>query len=198
MTKEKWLQGGDWNTWKASLLPLDKMAAISQTIFSDAFSWMKKIIFWSKLHWILFLSVQLIITQHWFIYWLGAEWATSHYLNQCRPDSLTHICGTRVGGGVVGLKYGEIAFIMEFSLMIQKKSHFRTCHDSWAVVACAKLCPDWSIIVHVRARVVLRDLYYVLINHLWSGSMNCWPQGRVITRNMFLRVAMSSQIGIIH
>ena len=30
-------------------LPLDKMATISQTIFSDAFSWMKMFVFWCKI-----------------------------------------------------------------------------------------------------------------------------------------------------
>ena len=35
----------------------------SQTIFSDAFSWM---IFWLRFHLSLFLRVQLTITQHWF------------------------------------------------------------------------------------------------------------------------------------
>ena len=47
-------------------LPMDKMAAISQTIFSDAFSWMKSFVFWLKFHWSLFPSVQLTLTQHWF------------------------------------------------------------------------------------------------------------------------------------
>ena len=46
-------------------LPLDKMAAISQTIFSGAFSWMKSFVFWCKFHWILFLRVQCTISQHW-------------------------------------------------------------------------------------------------------------------------------------
>ena len=32
-------------------LPLDKMSAVSQTIFSDAFSWMKSLVFWLKFHW---------------------------------------------------------------------------------------------------------------------------------------------------
>ena len=32
-------------------LPLDKMAAIWQTIFSDVFSWMKSFVFWLKSHW---------------------------------------------------------------------------------------------------------------------------------------------------
>ena len=47
-------------------LPLDKMAAISQALFSRAFSWMKSFVFWLKFHWNLFPRVQLIITQHWF------------------------------------------------------------------------------------------------------------------------------------
>ena len=41
-------------------LPLDKMAAVSQTIFSDAWSWMKSFVFWLKFHWSLFLRVQLV------------------------------------------------------------------------------------------------------------------------------------------
>ena len=34
-----------------SHLPLDKMAAISLTTFSNAFSWMKSLAFWFKFHW---------------------------------------------------------------------------------------------------------------------------------------------------
>ena len=44
----------------------DKMEAISQTTFSNAFSWMKMFEYWLKFHWNLFLRVQLIIFQHWF------------------------------------------------------------------------------------------------------------------------------------
>ena len=36
-------------------LPLDKMAAVSQRIFSDAFSSMKSFVSWLKFHWSLFL-----------------------------------------------------------------------------------------------------------------------------------------------
>ena len=46
-------------------LPLNKMAVISQTIYSDAFSWMKSFVLWSKFRWSLFLRVQWTITQHW-------------------------------------------------------------------------------------------------------------------------------------
>ena len=60
----------------------DKMAAIFQTTLSNAFSWMKMLEFRLKFHWSLFLRVQLTIVHHWFRCWLGADQATSHYLNQ--------------------------------------------------------------------------------------------------------------------
>ena len=44
----------------------DKMAAISQTTLSNAFSWMKMFEFRLKFHWSLFLRVQLTIFKHWF------------------------------------------------------------------------------------------------------------------------------------
>ena len=44
----------------------EKMAAISQTTFSSAFSWMKMFEFRLKFHWSLFLRAQLSISQHWF------------------------------------------------------------------------------------------------------------------------------------
>ena len=80
-------------TYRSLISP--QMAAISQATHSSAFSWMKTFVFWFEFHWRLFLMVQLIITQHWFRWCLGAEDATSHYPNQCLPKSLTHICGAR-------------------------------------------------------------------------------------------------------
>ena len=74
-------------------LPLDKMAAILQTTFWNAFSWMKKFIFGFKFHWSLFLRVQLIVSELWYRQWLGAEQVTSNYLSQCWPSLWTHICG---------------------------------------------------------------------------------------------------------
>ena len=43
----------------------DRMAAMSQTMFSNAFSWMEINEFRLKFHWSLFLRVQLTIFQHW-------------------------------------------------------------------------------------------------------------------------------------
>ena len=47
-------------------LPLHKMAAISQTTFSNTFLWMKVFVFLSIFHLSLFLRVTLITFQHWF------------------------------------------------------------------------------------------------------------------------------------
>ena len=61
-----------WEKWpyhfqsKLTHLSLDKMAAISQMIFSDEFVWLKSFVFWLKFHRGLFLKVQLAIIQHWF------------------------------------------------------------------------------------------------------------------------------------
>ena len=44
----------------------ERMVAISQTSFSNAFSWMKIYEFRLKFHWSLFPRVQLTIFQHWF------------------------------------------------------------------------------------------------------------------------------------
>ena len=60
----------------------NKMAAIPQTTFSYAFSWLKVYEFHLRFHWSLFLWFDLTISQHWFREWLGTDQATSHYLNQ--------------------------------------------------------------------------------------------------------------------
>ena len=59
-----------------------KMDAISQTTFWSAFSWIKMYEMRLKFHWSLLLGVQLILFQHWFRWWLGADQTTSHYLAQ--------------------------------------------------------------------------------------------------------------------
>ena len=63
--------------WYLISSPLDKMAAISQTddifTFLRVLPWMKIFVFWVNFHWSLLRKVQLTITQHWFILWLGAE-----------------------------------------------------------------------------------------------------------------------------
>ena len=68
----------------------DKMAAISQTAFSNAISETKMFKFQLKFHWSLFPSVQLKIFQHWLSQWLGADQATSHYFEPMIVSLLIH------------------------------------------------------------------------------------------------------------
>ena len=56
---------------------------------------MKIISFQFKFYWNMFPVIQLSICTHWFRKWLGAEWATSHYLDQRWPSLLMHTCVTR-------------------------------------------------------------------------------------------------------
>ena len=60
----------------------DKMDTISHTIHSNVPCSIKMFEFRIRFHWSLFLRFQLTISQHWFWWWLGADQATSHYLNQ--------------------------------------------------------------------------------------------------------------------
>ena len=69
---------------------VQKMAAISQTTHLNAFSWIKMLNF----HWSFFLRVQSTIFQHWFRWWLRADRAQNHYLNQWWLDH-RHNCVTR-------------------------------------------------------------------------------------------------------
>ena len=59
--------------WIGALVPLvltqwgwDKVAAISQTTSSNAFSWMKIIVYWFEFNWNLYPRVQLTICNNWF------------------------------------------------------------------------------------------------------------------------------------
>ena len=76
-----------WGCWKL-FFPWTRWPPFHRCIFL-----IENFVFWLKLHWSLFLGVQLTMTQHWFRQWPAAGQATSHYLNQCWPYSLKHICG---------------------------------------------------------------------------------------------------------
>ena len=60
----------------------DQIAVIFLTTFSNAFFLTKMYQCQLKFHWSSFLKARLTKFQHWFRKWLGADQATSHYLNQ--------------------------------------------------------------------------------------------------------------------
>ena len=47
------------DAFRLTHLPLDKMGAFSQTIFSYTFSWIKRLLFWFNFHWSEFVRLQL-------------------------------------------------------------------------------------------------------------------------------------------
>ena len=61
-------KGGLWHSLDNNLThwTRNKLYTISQTTFSNAFSWMKTNEFRLRFHWTLFLRVQLTMFQHWF------------------------------------------------------------------------------------------------------------------------------------
>ena len=75
------------HTWRTMSLLVthwsrDKMATISQTTLSNAFSWISLLEFRLKLHWSVSPRVKSTISQHWFRKWFGPYQTTSHDLNQ--------------------------------------------------------------------------------------------------------------------
>ena len=66
----------------------DHIYAVLKTVFLNAYSWMKLYEFILRFHWSLFLKVQLTYFKHWFRNSLGADQATSHYVNQWWLDYL--------------------------------------------------------------------------------------------------------------
>ena len=72
----------------------DEMAVISQTTVSNAIFFNKNVWISLKISLKFFPRSELKICQHWCKWWLGADQATSHYLDQWWLIFPTHICVT--------------------------------------------------------------------------------------------------------
>ena len=70
-------------------------------------------------------------------------------------------------------------FCSGFHLNGPVRSAFCTCHDSWAVVICAKLWPDMIIILITRPSLIPRRLDYDLENSWWNGPAPSLNNGGV-------------------
>ena len=125
---EKNLQG---NSIPLPYFPLNNMVAVSQTSFSDAFSWMKSFVFWSRFHRSLFLGVKLTITQHWF-----------RYQNQCLVHWRKYAA---LGGDELNAAVCSVSTrIKEISYQISAKKSIRTQGCIYT-----PLIETWSYIYHV-------------------------------------------------
>ena len=67
-------------------------------------------------------------------------------------------------------------------------TQFCTCHDSLAIMACAKLWNDWIIICQSSTICFSRDLDYELINSLWNVSLSTINHHCMITHNWPARI----------
>ena len=111
--------------------PPDKMAAIfaddifQRNFVNDTFC------IWFEFHWSLFIRVQLTISQHWFRWWLGADQATSLYLNQCRPIPLRiyNVCDTTLPW--VNLVVNSEIWPHQNNLLLIGEPPFPTKGDRW-------------------------------------------------------------------
>ena len=117
------------------------MATISQTIFSDAFSWTKSFVFWLKFHWSLLLRVQMTINKHYrrqAIIWTNAE--PIHW----------RIRGSGGGGGGGGSRPKDcfeplLSVVIDDLIMIANKQYIKNLNcraygkfDHWLPGACVK------------------------------------------------------------
>ena len=114
-------------------------------------------------HWSVFQRVQLTISHHCFMLWLGAEQATSHYLKQWWPDSLTHICGImwRWDKCVVCIhrSYGYHYFVCpEHNVALTNRCLLNKPKMSFPVLSLRSTYAQWIDLSHILANVILFQL----------------------------------------
>ena len=66
----------------------------------------------------------------------------------------------------------KIHFALICKMMIWSSHNFCTCHDSWAVMACANLWLDWIIKIKIKENSISIRFQLGTKNCLWNRS---WP-----------------------
>ena len=123
----------------------DRIDAISQKTFSNAFSWMKMYEFCLRFQRSLFLRFELKILQHWLRWWRGANQVTSHYPNQWQ------------------LIYWSIYASLELDGLMEIKTH-EWWFPALVVIDCHRLLLN---MVHYHTRPVkdFRDVHARYLKH---------------------------------
>ena len=157
------------------------MAAIFQTTFSNAFSWMKMYKFRWEFHWSLFPGFQLTIFQHWFRYWLGADQATSHYLKQCW---LVYWC-IYASLALNELKYLWVIQHWGVSSCLRHEdiitSHVKLCLHAWLGKCFLRLGTSWFSWLFTWASQSLHKLKWTHENAWRACKLNYLESTSVIT-----------------
>ena len=154
----------------------DEMAAISQKTLSMHLFWIKRygsrLLF--RLQWRLFLRVHLIIFQHWFRKWLGAEQATSHYLNQWWLDFRR----TYASPGLNELMVDTL--MTEFGRPYFKSYFVRTLYFKWNCNEIRYLIGNWQHVSLVLGNDLMRkcdrpspEQLLILFTDAYACLMRC-------------------------
>ena len=164
--------------WHSTHLPLDKMAAFSQTTFSNAFSWMKCLVFWLKFHWSLFLRVQFTITQrgfdvffdlclnhqvskHWIHRWFET---IAHSLWRHYNALLCHWCAARKWLSDWTCYESRVSF-----LIMGRTGHELSFISSWGYLGSV-----WQLSLQLISDFIYKYLFEPLNRvHIWQVS---WQQ----------------------
>ena len=90
------------------------------------------------------------------------------------------------------MKSCENCICFNYNLKDQVRPHFSTCHDSTAVVTCAKLWPDLVIIYHISVTCHFTRFGWWALNRSWDGSQECTS---LLAQLLRIRSAHSQRVG---
>ena len=140
----------------------DKMGTIFETTFSNGFSCMKMYEFRLRFQLSLFCRVPIIISEHWFSWWLGAKQVTIHYLNQYWSRLVTHICVTRPEWVRMKQNIGMCVYFYTLCKYMYLSASFTACRNQIRnvnFVLCS--CSDLSNSKHCFVLLVFMAVWFI-------------------------------------
>ena len=102
--------------------------------------------FWILIRISLFWGVQFTIPQHWFRWWLGAKLATSHYPNQCWPDSHQQWCTEKLPCLVIGHSLTEA----EWCIYVSENLLIIDTYNGLSSIQCHYLNKYWLVVIRTH------------------------------------------------
>ena len=170
-----------------------------------------------QFHWSVFPRVQLTIRPHWFREWLVVGRATSHFLNQCWPSSLPHICGAglgmssfvqQIGSRMLEKPVSKIAQRHAFAVgglianLSNNQGHPLLAEISLTAIANQRL----TLLVPIQHTSIQSDLYAICFifsppqssfyTGKCTGKFNCVMLSRVLSNGKIRRMMTSYRIGL--
>ena len=163
------------------------MATISQTTFSNRFSWVKMYEFRLTFHWSLFQGVQLTIFQHWFQVMAWRRPGDKPLSEPMMGRFSTHICVTRPQWVKVQLCSGpnhvvsQIHYLSDSLLSLNQWYNQHFCYDLFLCMP-HRIIRVWVLWIHSRfetenynlfvtMRIINSTLFYHIELHFWQKRL---------------------------